>query len=88
MRIAESEYNTSQPHQRVLYGSDRRLEDAESSTDTLLDSEDGDSMNTVEKKVLDRVAEALARLGRGKRLGLTVKDKIGFIRAWSRQHRR
>ena len=88
VRIAESEYNTSQPHQRVLYGSDRRLEDAESSTDTLLDSEDGDSMNTVEKKVLDRVAEALARLGRGKRLGLTVKDKIGFIRAWSRQHRR
>ena len=42
----------------------------------------------VEKKVLDRVADALARLGRVKRVGLGVKDKDGFVKAWTRQQRR
>ncbi|RKF57763.1 putative lysophosphatidic acid:oleoyl-CoA acyltransferase [Golovinomyces cichoracearum] len=34
------------------------------------------------RNVLDTVGEALARLGRVQRVGLTVKDKIKFIEAW------
>lgn len=36
-----------------------------------------------EQKVLDRVGEALARLGRVKRVGLTVADKTSFVKAWT-----
>ena len=34
-----------------------------------------------EQKVLDRIAEALARLSRVKRVGLTMKDKAAFVDA-------
>jgi len=34
-----------------------------------------------EQKVLDRIAEALARLSRVKRVGLTMKDKVAFVDA-------
>jgi 1-acyl-sn-glycerol-3-phosphate acyltransferase len=36
-----------------------------------------------EKALLDNVADSLARLGRVKRVGLGVKDKKEFARAWS-----
>ncbi|KAI3391464.1 hypothetical protein diail_7326 [Diaporthe ilicicola] len=39
-------------------------------------------ITTEERRVLDRVAEALARLGRNKRVGLTVEDKAKFVEAW------
>ncbi|KAK8137250.1 hypothetical protein PG984_005190 [Apiospora sp. TS-2023a] len=39
-------------------------------------------------RVLDRVGEALARLGRNKRVGLTLKDKAAFIEAWSKNGKR
>ena len=88
VRIAESVHNTSQqPLQKALNGSGFTYDDSTSSTDTLLESEETEDANAVEKGTLDRVAEALARLGRSKRIGLGVKDKIGFIGAWSRQHR-
>lgn len=41
-------------------------------------------LTTEEQHVLDRVAEALARLGRNKRVGLTLKDKVAFVEAWKR----
>ena len=69
-------YNTTQP------------DDTTSSTDTLLDFEDGDSRTPAELKLLHRVAEALARLGKVKRVGLDTKDKAGFIKAWSKQRKR
>lgn len=40
-----------------------------------------------EQKLLDRVAEALARLGRAKRVGLTVEDKKAFVKAWTGRKR-
>ena len=40
-----------------------------------------------EKKVLDKIGEALARLGRVKRVGLGVREKMGFVRAWTRKRR-
>ncbi|KAK7912232.1 hypothetical protein PG985_014713 [Apiospora marii] len=39
-------------------------------------------------RVLDRVGEALARLGRNKRVGLTLKDKAAFVEAWSKNGKR
>ena len=38
--------------------------------------------------MLDKIGESLARLGRVKRVSLGVKEKIEFVRAWTRQRRR
>ena len=42
----------------------------------------GSDVTEEEQRVLDRIAEALARLGRNKRVGLTLKDKAAFVKAW------
>ena len=79
VRIAESVHNQRGAPNELLR--DGRT----SSSETLIGSEDGDSMNSAEKRLLERVAEALARLGRVKRVGLGVKDKQGFVKAWTQQ---
>ncbi|KAI6781205.1 uncharacterized protein J7T54_002561 [Emericellopsis cladophorae] len=38
-----------------------------------------------EKKVLDRISEALARLSRVKRVGLTMQDKAAFVEAYRKR---
>ncbi|KAF2107116.1 hypothetical protein BDV96DRAFT_606700 [Lophiotrema nucula] len=38
-----------------------------------------------EQEVLDRIGEDLARLGRVKRVGLDVQDKIDFVKVWSKR---
>jgi len=59
-----------------------------SSTDTLVSlSEQQAYVNPEEKKILDKVSEALARLRRVKRVGLTVRDKAAFVDAWSKKRR-
>ncbi|CAA9963192.1 hypothetical protein PTNB73_06697 [Pyrenophora teres f. teres] len=40
-----------------------------------------------EQKVLERVAEDLARLGRVKRVGLGVEDKVAFLKIWGSRKR-
>lgn len=40
-----------------------------------------------EQRVLDRVAEDLARLGRVKRVGLGVEDKVAFCKIWGARKR-
>ncbi|EHK19580.1 uncharacterized protein TRIVIDRAFT_181702 [Trichoderma virens Gv29-8] len=40
-------------------------------------------INSEEQKLLDWIGEALARLSRVKRVGLTMKDKAAFVRAWT-----
>jgi hypothetical protein len=40
-----------------------------------------------EQKVLERVAEDLARLGRVKRVGLGVEEKVQFIKVWGSRKR-
>ena len=40
-----------------------------------------------EQQVLDRVADSLARLGRNKRVGLTLQDKEAFVQAWGRSRK-
>ena len=87
MRIAESVYNTSQsPATRSSTGlSDLVYDDRVNSSDTLLGSEEPEGVKTAERRVLDRVAESLARLGRVKRVGLDVKDKNNFVTAWNKK---
>ena len=47
------------------------------------DEEDShDDLTPEEKNVIDCVGEALARLARNKRVGLTLRDKAAFVAAW------
>lgn len=93
MRIAEVVYNTSQPEpkeKKDRYSPnflDSLGEDPArgSSSDTLTSLGEQDGVSEVEQRVLDKVGEALARLGRVKRVGLTVKDKIAFVDAWGKR---
>jgi 1-acyl-sn-glycerol-3-phosphate acyltransferase len=96
VRIAEVVYNTSKPTDAAAEKKERYLsnfmdtlgEDSAmtSSSDTLTSLNDqAGEVNPEEKRVLDKVGEALARLGRVKRVGLSVKDKSDFIEAWSRR---
>jgi 1-acyl-sn-glycerol-3-phosphate acyltransferase len=96
VRIAGAVYNTSKPLEtaekkdRFLTNVlDNLAEDSAmaSSTDSLISSSDPGEISAEERKVLDTVGEALARLGRVKRVGLTVRDKADFIEAWSKRRR-
>ncbi|KAI2602448.1 hypothetical protein GGR54DRAFT_501662 [Hypoxylon sp. NC1633] len=40
-----------------------------------------------EQALLDRIAEALARLARNKRVALTLHDKVAFVKAWNKGKR-
>lgn len=44
----------------------------------------GASLTSEEQGVLDRIADSLARLGRNKRVGLTLTDKVAFLKAWGK----
>ena len=44
-------------------------------------------MTAGETALLDQVGEALARLGRVKRVGLGVREKMDFVRMWTRTRR-
>jgi len=61
-----------------------------SDADTLVGSggEDQELITKEESAFLDKVAEALARLGRVKRVGLGVKDKVDFIVMWKKSRSR
>ncbi len=63
-----------------------RHDDATSSSETLR-SEEGENLSVGERQLIDTVAEALARMSRVKRVGLSLNDKAEFIKAWKR-HRR
>jgi 1-acyl-sn-glycerol-3-phosphate acyltransferase len=73
VRIAEGVYNTANATNGV-HETDGQAGDGE--------------VTAEEQKVLDKVAEALARLGRSKRVGLTLKDKSAFVEAWRRKGRK
>jgi hypothetical protein len=52
-----------------------------------VDTGDAGGVGADEQKVLDRVGEDLARLGRVKRVGLGVETKIEFLRVWGKRKR-
>jgi 1-acyl-sn-glycerol-3-phosphate acyltransferase len=96
VRIAEAVY-VPQPHGKVG-NKDRYMQnfldtlgqDTASSSGTDVSSGPSSTsgeVTTLEQELLDKVAEALARLGRVKRVGLTVKDKAAFVQAWSQKRK-
>jgi hypothetical protein len=92
VRIADAVYNTAAAGTREIAGKPSSYE-----TNFFDDMKFGDSMRTAEapvgddnvealdadeRKILDRIGEDLARLGRVKRVGLGVKDKQDFVKVW------
>lgn len=53
----------------------------------VMTSEAEGEVSVQEQKVLDRVAEDLARLGRVKRVGLDMVKKIEFLKVWLKRRR-
>ena len=90
IRIGEGVVNTvgaangvsgSSEHRGEASGVDLRNRSGEGQDD------DGRELTAEEQRVLDKVAETLARLGRAKRVGLTVEDKKNFVKAWEKRRR-
>lgn len=86
-RIAEYVYNPTSRQAAskttALYASD-----GSSEAETLVGGDDSDHAPTKDERAfLDKIAEALARLGRVKRVGLGVKEKQDFIAMWTKQRR-
>ena len=93
IRIAEAVHNTSRrdvtPTARVTTVDVLNSDGAASDSSTLIGSEEAEGPNTREERAfMDKIAEALARLGRVKRVGLGVKDKGDFIAMWTKTKRR
>ncbi|TQV91175.1 hypothetical protein V2A60_009365 [Cordyceps javanica] len=76
VRIAEGQSNTSAASTNGVSVNDELRSRGGNST--------GD-VDAEEQRVLDAIAEALARLGRVKRVGLTVEDKSAFVKALNRK---
>lgn len=72
VRVAEGQTNSSTAPTNGIQSSDT-LRDRSSTSARDISSD--------EQKVLDRIAEALARLSRVKRVGLTMQDKQAFVTA-------
>lgn len=69
----------------VLNGANRPVEETGSFRGNA--SKDQTGLAVGEHQILDRVAESLARLGRNKRVGLTLEDKTAFVQAWGKPRR-
>ncbi|KAI0397004.1 hypothetical protein F5Y17DRAFT_455396 [Xylariaceae sp. FL0594] len=44
----------------------------------------GEDLTPEERRLIDHVGDALARLARNKRVGLTLKDKAAFVEKWAK----
>jgi 1-acyl-sn-glycerol-3-phosphate acyltransferase len=77
VRVAERIFNKGVPAGEDSAGNGS----SSSAVNTKISS--GVTMAPSEQRVLDRVAEALARLSRSKRVGLTLEDKVAFVDAWN-----
>ncbi|KIX07912.1 uncharacterized protein Z518_02566 [Rhinocladiella mackenziei CBS 650.93] len=99
IRIAEAVYNTSKrPLEPAVakttsytthYFDTLPSDTAASDADTLVGGEELEGPAIKEDRAfLDKIAENLARLGRVKRVGLGVKDKIEFVAMWKKSRSR
>jgi 1-acylglycerol-3-phosphate O-acyltransferase len=96
IRIAEAVFNTSLAQQSVSSGKtatfktnyfDSLTDDTASSADTLVGDESEGPVTREEKAFLDKIGEALARLGRVRRVALGVREKQDFVKSWTRSQR-
>ncbi|KAG6085609.1 hypothetical protein E4U15_001195 [Claviceps sp. LM218 group G6] len=77
VRVAESQLNTAATQKNGVNSSSN-------GSGSLKNRREGPSVAIAEEqRVLDRIGEALARLGRVKRVGLTMKDKAAFVAAYN-----
>lgn len=81
VRIAESVSRASLLDVRPI--SDKDM--ATNSTENFSGSGKSDRGGSSDRELLIKIAEALARLGRTKRVGLSANDKVEFIDAWENQ---
>ncbi len=92
VRIAEVVYNVSSTSSSKLDGMSvcGEIEGVATGTETSTSANGrlGSVMTIEEKKVLEKVGEALARLGRVKRVGLGVKEKVEYVEVWKASQRR
>ena len=97
IRIAEAVFNTSLAQQSISSGKtstfktnyfDSLTDETASSAETLVGDDSNGPVTTEEKAFLDKIGEALARLGRVRRVALGVKEKQDFLKAWTKSRRR
>lgn len=97
IRIAEAVFNTSLRQQSVSSGKastfmtnyfDSLTDETASSADTLVGDASEGPATREEKAFLDKIGEALARLGRVKRVALGVREKQEFVKSWTRSRAR
>jgi len=90
VRIAEATHNTSrlplQEQRRNSYETNL-LDDLHTPPEKRNRPTDEmtESLTNEQTAVLDKIGEALARLGRIKRVGLTLEDKERFLKVWSKR---
>jgi 1-acylglycerol-3-phosphate O-acyltransferase len=82
VRVAEAVRNTTEATAEDPSGDSSALDF--SSADTLTDEGFLGSLTSSESQLLDRVAEDLARLGRVKRVGLGITQKVEFVKVWKK----
>jgi len=87
-RIAEYLYN---PANKSIAARATAVDtlDSYSEAETLVEQDDSDmTLTRDEKAFLDKIAEALARLGRVKRVSLGVREKQDFVAMWTKTKKR
>lgn len=89
VRIAEVQYNDAAAAMNGHgNGNGGNAGESSSAHSALLDGPaDGGDVTAEEQRTLDKIAEALARLGRNKRVGLTLQDKAAFVALWQKSRR-
>lgn len=80
VRIAEAQMNTAAAKTNGASPASNGSSELRSRSDV-----GAAAVSAEEQRVLDRIGETLARLGRVKRVGLTVKDKAAFVEALKRK---
>lgn len=78
VRVAEPVYNT-------VAAEVNGLSEEDYGGDDVVGTEGEVMLRPEEKAVLDKVGEALARLGRVKRVAIGVREKIEFVRVWEKR---
>ena len=95
IRIAEAVFNTSLTQRSLSPGKtstfstnclDLLTDETASSADTLVGDASEGPVTREEKAFLDKIGEALARLGRVKRVALGVREKQEFVKSWTRSY--
>ncbi|KAF2093494.1 hypothetical protein NA57DRAFT_81423 [Rhizodiscina lignyota] len=93
VRIAEGVYNSA-PKSQNTYDTNyfdeldkRETRQRNGATNGDISHNGESSVSKEEKQLLDQIGEALARLGRVKRVNLGVKDKQQFVATWSKNRR-